>query len=383
MAEPADYWLQGLQVGNTWAAQRSRNRESQDRRDMAQTELAARFGDDTVFGKDGKVDVFGSAAKKRIREEARIRAEAEGTLRAWDDSPIGPKQAQPAPAAPKFTPLEPGDPGMSGSQMMPSADDFPMGPPPAAAPVAGVAAPVAAPTNRLQIPEEIAGNPYALGAFARQREQVAQEQRYREQAKALSEYRNDQEEIRKAQLKIREDVDKRAAAAAEKANIPLTEKPLIPLKLPDGTVSGYGYQGAAGSIHQVFPAKGSAPATPASAASLIKAIDGEIAANDPSLTPERKANLIAQRQQAVDFIKSKVMPEFQPLVPQVVTNQTLGGFGPNRVSTNFVPAQVAPAPVTTAKPASAPTARPAPKVGDTVKQNGKLYRITETGPKEL
>jgi len=177
MAEPADYWLQGLQVGNTWAAQRSRNRESQDRRDMAQTELAARFGDDTVFGKDGKVDVFGSAAKKRIREEARIRAEAEGTLRAWDDSPIGPKPAQPAPVAPKFTPLEPGDPGMSGSQMMPSPEDFPMGLPAAAAPVAGVAAPVAAPTNRLQIPEEIAGNPYALGAFARQREQVAQERR--------------------------------------------------------------------------------------------------------------------------------------------------------------------------------------------------------------
>lgn len=105
----------GLQIGNQWAAQRERNRSSRVdekyRADAQQDRLKEAFGEDTVFDKDGKVDILGSAGKKR----ARMEIDAQGAGKGFSE-------AQRAALPPEATPDRPPVPAF---QVQPDATATP------------------------------------------------------------------------------------------------------------------------------------------------------------------------------------------------------------------------------------------------------------------
>ena len=82
--------LGGFQVGNQWAAQWARNKASED-------DLKKSFGEDTVFDKKGKVDIVGSATKKKAREVIEAMESGKGFAAAWDGRQI---PSEPVPTAP-------------------------------------------------------------------------------------------------------------------------------------------------------------------------------------------------------------------------------------------------------------------------------------------
>lgn len=136
LADNTEALLAGSQLGNTWAAQRERNRSNRAAEDIhkqdRQDRLKEAFGDDTVFDAQGNVDILGSAAKRRARADIESTSASTGALAAWNTSPGGTAPIAPVPAPAFTTPMEAGDPGFS--RTPPPAPESMVIPPPPTTP---------------------------------------------------------------------------------------------------------------------------------------------------------------------------------------------------------------------------------------------------------
>jgi hypothetical protein len=341
--------LSGFQIGNTWSAGQRENRKMASDEKTKKQRLEAHFGDDTVYDDNGEVDIVGSAAKQRLRDEAQRMSKATGTLNAFGQ--LVQPQVMPPDSLGRPAEVDVAIP----DDQEPTPFERPMG-------------------QRLIAPP---ANVYEAEGAAAVADDVVRLRQSQEANQALKFYRDQQRVSSQRRLELAEEEAKRKAEADRLAAIPLSEKKTVPVVTPDGTVIGQGIPGAAGSFQLINPPKAELPATPAAATALIRAIDGEIEANDTSLTPERKANLLEQRKQAVDYIRSKVNPNYQPLTPVLSTNRFMG-IGPARVTTNYVRGVQPPGAVV--PPASIePSGPPVKSVDD---ERSKAYRAIESGKDE-